>query len=159
MFFVVDRSMLQWNISLVRDDRTKKSLGRAGPFMRLEAKDNYLKLDGLEVSAQIPATVYEPGVLFLKVTIFRRLLKTIKGQPFQTIQVTADGLLMDGIRMPLEFNDMLLYSDPDLAPQHHPSSMFETPEPKSKPESKPEFSQLTLWNQLEGESKPRESEE
>ena len=82
MFFVVDKSMLQWNLSIVRDDRTKKTLGQAGPFMRLEANDDYLKLDGQEVSAKIPATVYEPGVLFLKITVFRRLLKTITGQPF-----------------------------------------------------------------------------
>ena len=153
MFFVVDRSKLQWNISLVRDDRTKKSQWRTGPFMRLEAKDDYLKLDGLLISAKIPATVYEPGVLFLKITIFRRLLKTIKGDPFQSIQVNEGGLLMDGIRLPLGFDDMLLYPDPDQAPLQHPSYKVvepkPQPQPQPKPPLKPEFRQLTF---LEGES-------
>src|SRR5262245_14542814 len=103
MLFVAERLKLQRNISIVRDDRSKKTLGSAGPFLRLEANDEYLKLDGLEVSAKFPAAVYEPGVLFLKITIFRRLLGTFTEERFLTIQVTADELLIDHIRMPLDF--------------------------------------------------------
>jgi len=134
MFFVIDKPRFQRVITIVRDDRTKTSQGLAGPFMRLEVKDDYLKLDGLEVSAKIPATVYEPGVLFLKATLFRRLLRSIKGQKFLTIQVMADGLLMDNIRLPFDPNDMLLYADPDQAPQQHPSMAFVEPDPRTQTE-------------------------
>ena len=145
MLFVIDKPELQWVISFVRDDRTKASRGLAGPFMRLEAKDNYVKLDGLEASAKIPATVYEPGVLFLKVTLFRRLLRTLKGEKFLTIQVMADGLLIDRVRMPLESNEMLLYANPDQAPQVHPAFRLSPPVSKSKPECR----QLSLWDESE----------
>ena len=87
MLFVIDKPQFQHVIAIVRDDRRKEDQGLAGPFLRLEARDDYVKLDGLEVSAKIPATVYEPGVLFLKVTLFRRLLRTFKGEKFLTIQV------------------------------------------------------------------------
>lgn len=146
MLFVVRRHQLQWNISLARDDRRKDKMKKAGPYMRLEAKDDYLKLDGLEVSAKFPATVYEAGVLFLKITIFRRLLRTLKGQPFITVQVADEELLLDRIRLPLDCNDMLLYTDPDQAPAQHPSTRFvELPRPRPKPE----FRQLLLWNLAE----------
>lgn len=150
MFFVINKPKFQRTISIVRDDHTKKSQGLAGPFMRLEAKDDYLKLSGLEASAKIPATVYEPGVLFLKVTVLRRLLQTIKGEKFLSIQVLADGLLMEGVRLPLESNDMLLYADPDMAPDRHPSASFTEAEP-TRPESTDR--QLTLWDETEIEEK------
>jgi hypothetical protein len=45
----------------------------------------------------------------------------------------ADGLLMDNSRLPLEPNDMLLYPNPDQAPERHPSLAFiegiQKPEP------------------------------
>jgi hypothetical protein len=59
MFFVVNKTEFQGVISIVRDDRTKMSQGASGPFMRLEAIDSQLRLDGNEVSATFPATVYE----------------------------------------------------------------------------------------------------
>ena len=144
MLFVIDKPEFQRAISFARDDRTKASWGLAGPFMRLEAKDNYVKLDGLEAYAKIPATVYEPGVLFLKVTALRRLLTTIKGQKFLTIQVMSDGLLMDRIRLPLESNEMLLYANPDQAPQVHPSVKLLPPNSASKSE----FRQMMLWDDM-----------
>jgi hypothetical protein len=125
MFFVIDKPKLQRIIAVVRDDRTPQTQGVAGPFMRMEARDDYLKLDGLEVSAKFPATVYEPGVLFLRITRFRRLLRTIAGQKTITIQVNRDGLLVDNVTMPLEAYDMLLYPNPDQAPPRHPDE----PEP------------------------------
>jgi hypothetical protein len=142
MFFVVEKAKLQRNIAIVRDDRTKKSSGSAGPYMRLEANDDYLKLDGVEASAKFPATVYEPGVLFLKITIFRRLLNTIIDEQFLSVQVSGNELLLDRVRMPMESNDMLLYANPDQAPAQHPSIKLEPP----KMESKPEFRQPTLWD-------------
>lgn len=145
MLFVINKREFQFAISFARDDRTKKSRGLAGPFLRLEAKDDSVTLDGLEASATIPATVYEPGVLFLKVTILRRLLQTIMGEQFLTIQVMADGLLLDRIRLPLEENEMLLYADPDQAPLLHPSVSMQ----ESKPKTESKDRQLWLWNETE----------
>jgi hypothetical protein len=144
MLFVINKPEFERAISIVRDDRKKTDRGLAGrPFMRLEAKDDHVKLDGLETSAKIPATVYEPGVLFLKITAFRRLLRTLKGEKFVTIQVMADGVLMDNIRMPLETNDMLLYPDPKQAPQEHPSVKLSPPVPQPRPDSR----QMSLWDE------------
>jgi len=145
MFFVIDKPQFQRVIAIVRDDRRKEDQGLTGPFLRLEARDTYVKLDGLEVSGRIPATVYEPGVLFLKATLFRRLLATFKGEKFLTIQVTADALLMGYVRLPLESNEMLLYVNPDRAPQVHPA--VAVPEPS--PVRQPRFRQLTLWDETD----------
>ena len=146
MLFVINKSALQGAISVVRDDRSKKTQGPAGPFLRLEAKDNSVKLEGNEVSANIPATVYEPGVLFLRVTIFRRLLKTFTKEKFLTIQVMSEGLLVENVTLSLEGHDMLLYLNPDQAPRFHPSVKLK-PLPKvSKPKPKPTSHQLLLWD-------------
>lgn len=146
MLFVIDKPEFQRAISFARDDRTKADWGLAGPFMRLEAKDDYVKLAGLETSAKIPATVYEPGVLFLKVTAQRRLLRTIKKEKYLTIQVMSDGLLMDRICLPLEPNEMLLFTDPDQAPQVHPAVRMSSKVSK-KPE--PNGRQLLLWDKTD----------
>ena len=79
MLFVAEKRKLQAAISIVRDDRKKKTQGFSGPFMRLEANDGCLEIFGQDASAKIPTTVYEPGVLFLKITVFRRLLRSITG--------------------------------------------------------------------------------
>lgn len=149
MLFVIKKSELQGAISIVRDDRTKKSRGFAGPFLQLEANENYVKLDGNEVSAKIAATVYEPGVLFLKVTMFRRVLKSITKQKFLTIQVMSDGLLLENVSLPLETNDMLLYLDPILAPRFHPSValLAAALEEKRKKASR----QLLFWDLTDSE--------
>jgi hypothetical protein len=146
MLFVIDKPQLQRIIAIVRDDRRKDDQGLAGPFLRLEARDDYVKLDGLEVSGEIPATVYEPGVLFLKATQFRRQLRKFKGEKFLTIQVTGDALLMGYVRMPLESNEMLLYPNPDQAPPVHPVFAMATPAPaKRRPVRRRCSRQLTLW--------------
>ena len=144
MLFVIDKPQFQRVISIVRDDRRKKDQGLTGPFLRLEARDDYVKLDGLRVSGKVPATVYEPGVLFLKATLFRRLLPTFKGEKFLTIQVTGDALLMGCVRLPLESNEMLLYPNPDQAPPVHPVFAFAKPAPVRR---QPRSRQLTLWSE------------
>jgi hypothetical protein len=142
MFFVVAKPQFQRVISIVRDDRDEASMGPSEPFLRLEAKNDYLKLDGMQAGATIPATVYETGVLFLKVTLFRRLIGSIRGEPFLSIQVTGDEVLIDRVRLPLDANEMLLYPNPEQAPTHHPSVAFmTTPSPR-----RPTMRQLTLWN-------------
>src|SRR5262245_16283784 len=145
MIFVIDKPQFQRVIAIVRDDRRKEDQGLAGPFLRLEARDDYVKLNGLEISGKIPATVYEPGVLFLKATLFRRLLQTFKGEKFLTIQVTGDELLMGYVRLPLESNEMLLYPNPDQAPPVHPVYAFAKPAPVPRPRPR----QLTLWNETD----------
>jgi hypothetical protein len=121
MLFVIDRLEFQRAISFSRDDRSTARQGQAGSFMRIEANGDCIKIEGLEALATIPATVYQPGVLFLKITVFRRLLTTFKEDRFLTIQVAADELLMGYVRLPLESNEMLVYADPETAPEKHPS--------------------------------------
>ncbi len=146
MLFVIDKPQFQRVIAIVRDDRRKKDQGLAGPFLRIEARDHYVKLDGLEVSGKIPATVYEPGVLFLKATLFRRLLRTFKGEKCLTIQVTGDELLMGYVRLPLESNEMLLYPNPNQAPPVHPGVSLEKLAPaKRRRRRRWCAGQLTLW--------------
>jgi hypothetical protein len=151
VLFVVNKPEFEHAISVARDDRRKDIQGRAGPFIRLEAKDDYVEVEGLEASARIPATVYESGVLFLKVTVFRRLLRTIKGEPFLTIQATTNELIIDKAHLPFEANDMLLYADPERAPQTHPDQgplvhpALVWWNRKSKP--KPLFRQRMLWDE------------
>jgi hypothetical protein len=100
--------------------------------MRIEARDDRLKMDGRVASAQFPATVYEPGVLFMRVTTFRRLLRTYTldelGTRYLTFQIREDGLSFADIRMGFAFGDMLLYPDPDTAPERHPEERL-APEP------------------------------
>ena len=150
MLFVIDKPGFQRVIAIVRDDRRKEDQGLAGPFLRLEARDDYVKLDGLEISGRIPATVYEPGVLFLKATLFRRLLQTFKGEKFLTIQVTGDELLMGYVRLPLEANEMLLYPYPGQAPPVHPAVSLLRPIPVKPDEVRQHrFRQLTFWSETD----------
>ena len=58
----------------------------------------------------------------------------------------ADGLLLDYSRMPLEPNEMLLYVDPDRAPQRHPGLSDPEPDPDPDPDLGSKEKQLTLWN-------------
>src|SRR5215212_2396180 len=120
MFFVVDRPRLQRIIAITRDDRRSDQQGRAGPFYRIEARGERLKLTGRELEAEFPATVYEPGVLFLGVTTFRRALQLLTGMKTLAIQVNKDGVLLDNIQLALGVGDMLLYVDPTKAPERHP---------------------------------------
>lgn len=150
MLFVIDKPRLQRIIAIVRDDRSPLAQWASGPFMRMEARDDYLKLDGLEVSATIPATVYEPGVLFLRITRFRRLLRTITGQKTITIQVNRDGLLVDNVTLPLETNDMLLYPSPAQAPLRHPEQV----ESSDSPDGREKKTEPTLWDIMD-EGKPQ----
>ena len=124
MLFVVDRPRLQRIISIVRDDRAPAAQMNQGPFLRVEAADDRLKLSGQIVEAEFPATVYEPCVLFLRVTIFRRLLGTMRlkelGVRHMTFQANSDGLMFGDVRLPFNVGEMLLYPDPTTAPQQHP---------------------------------------
>jgi hypothetical protein len=124
MLFVVNKSRLQRMIGITRDDRSANTQEADGPFLRIEANDGHLRLTGRVVDAEFPATVYEPGVLFLRVTKFRRMLRmmTVKGLGMRelTFQLNRDGLTFGDVHLPFEIGDMLLYPDPQTAPGQHP---------------------------------------
>ena len=133
MFFVIDKPKLQRIVALIRDDRTVESRAQGGHYMRLEASQGQLTVAGPTAEASIPATVYEDGVLFLRVTRFRRLLAAITGQKMLTIQANGDGLFLDSARLFLEANDMLLYADPAKAPAQCPLEAPAEQRPGSPP--------------------------
>ena len=120
MFFVIDRPRLLRFISITREDRRNVDQGRDGPYFRIEADGDHIKVSGLQVAATMPATVYEPGVLFLRVTKFRQLLATFKGEKFISIQCNAEELVFGNVHFPLESLDILHYLDPAQAPKRHP---------------------------------------
>jgi hypothetical protein len=124
MLFVTDTRRLLGAIRVTRDDRTPCDQGKNSPFYRIEAAGDRIRLTGREVEAELPATVYEPGVLFLRVTLFRRALADVRGQRTITVQVNAAGVHVDNVCLPLEANDMLLYTDPARAPERHPTELL-----------------------------------
>lgn len=121
-------------ISIVRDDRTPIRQGYDSPFLRLEATENKLTVSGSQVSATFPATVYEPGVLFIRTTNFRRVLRATKLEgDFLTFQVTGKELVFADVRYPFESENMVLYPNPDDAPESWPPPV---PEAEQIPEKK-----------------------
>jgi hypothetical protein len=135
MFFVVDKPRLQRMISIVREDRTKSRQRVNSPFLRLKATENELTISGGKISATFPATVYEKGVLFLRTTPFRRLIWTFRDEKFLTFQVTKEGLRFGNVLMPFEGSDMVLYPNPDTAPESWPPPPPEAEQitPKKQP--------------------------
>ena len=77
MFFVFNKAKLQRIISVVREDRTPKIQAGDIPYLRIEAFNEKLTVSSKEASATFPCTVHEPGVVFIKTTNFRRVLKIL----------------------------------------------------------------------------------
>lgn len=142
MFFVVDRPRLLRMIAITRDDLSPSDQTMEGPFFRIEASGDKVTLTGRVAQAAFPATVYEPGVLFLRITLFRRVLKMLTDVKFLSIQANSGGLIFDNIRMPLDSNDMLLYPNLAQAPKVHPA---EAPPKEVEP---PDSRDGTLWDSL-----------
>ena len=140
MFFVVDKPRLQRLIAIVREDRTPSKQGYIAPFLRLKALENELTISSDKVSATFPATVYEPGVLFIKTTNFRRVLRAtkIKGD-FLTVQVTNKELVFADVCYPFESLNMVLYPNTENAP-------LTWPPPPPDAEQIPEKKQQTLFD-------------
>ena len=84
------------------------------------------------MEAAFPATVYEEGVLFLRVTMFRKVLRAVVPSDQIAVQVREDGRHVGDITMPLEGNDMLLYLDPTRAPERHPTEVAEEALPETQ---------------------------
>lgn len=127
MLFVIDKPRLQRLIAVTRDERSPREQGEAGPFFRIEASGQSLTLSGRAVEVSIAATVHEPGMAFLRVTLFRRMLAALPGVQFKdaggylTIQINEHGLLVGDARLSPDAIDMLIYPDPATAPKLHPS--------------------------------------
>lgn len=133
MFFVVDKPRLQRIISIVREDRSRRKNAET-PFLRLKAENTELTISGGGcVKAMFPATVYEPGVLFVRTTNFRRLVRSFKNEKFLTFQVAEDGLRFGNVLMPFKGSDMVLYPNPADAPESWPPPV---PEAEQIPERK-----------------------
>lgn len=148
MFFVVKKAKLQRIISIVREDRTPKKQGHNAPFLLIKAAGNELTISGNKVSATFPATVYEPGVLFIRKTNFRRVLKATKIEgDFLTFQVTNKDLVFADVRYPFESLNMVLYPNPKNAPSTWPPA---PPDAEQIPEKK----QPTLFDFNDDESEP-----
>jgi len=128
LFFVIDRPQVQRIIAIVRDDRTPATQGKNAPFLRLAAVNDEFTVASSTAAATVPATVYEPGVLFLRTTIFRRALGSLTGEKHLAIQVTDSDLLMGNVRLPFASADMRLFADPQEAPSHWPLSEAEAVE-------------------------------
>ncbi len=128
MFFVIDRPHLQRIISIVRDDRTPSRQGTNAPFLRFAAIEDELTVSGDDVDATIPATVWEQGVLFIRPTVFRRLLSTFKGDKHFAIQVTETELHMGNVSLTYNPDKMRLFVDPTKAPNHWPLTAAEAAE-------------------------------
>jgi len=121
MFFVVDKPRLQRIIAIVREDRTPDIQAGDIPYLRIEAFDDKLTVSSKEASATFPCTVYETGVLFIKTTNFRRVLKATKIEgDFLSFQVTEKELIFADVRYPIEGLNIVLYPNPDTAPDHWP---------------------------------------
>ena len=135
MFFVVDRPRLLRIIALVREDKARSRQGADSPFLRLAAKENELRVSAEKESATFPATVYEPGVLFIRTTLFRRLVRSLAGEKCLTFQVTAEGLHFGDVHMPFQGSDMILYPKPGDAPEQWPPP---PPESERIPDAKKE---------------------
>jgi len=133
MLFVVDRPRLLRMIAIVRDDKTLARRGKRPPFLRLAAKGDQVTVLGETASATFPATVYEPGVLFLPPAYFCRLMRTFAGEKFFTLQMTRDGLLIGDVRLPFVDSDMAYFADPDTAPDRWPPPEPPVPEPEIAP--------------------------
>lgn len=146
MFFVVDKPRLQRIISIVREDRTPRTQRCNAPFLRLKAMGNELTISGSTVSATFPATVYEPGVLFIKTTYFHQLVRSLRSEKFLAFQVSDDGLHFGDVLMPLEGSDMVLYPNPADAPEGWPP-------PPPEDEQIPERKEPTLFDRDEEKTK------
>jgi len=131
MLFVVDRPRLQRIISIVRDDKKPHCQWSNSPFLRIKASNNELTISGEEVAGTFPATVYEPGVLFLRTTSFRRLVRSFKDEKFMTFQVTKEGLSFGNVLLPFQGSDMVYFANPEDAPERWP---VEPPEDEEIPE-------------------------
>ena len=130
-------------ISIVREDNTRQKQGCGSPFIRIQATWNELTVSSSDVSATFPSTIYEEGVLFIRTTRFRQLLRMTRiKEQFLAFQITAEGLRFGDVLMPFEGSDIVLYPNPADAPESWPP-------PPPEAEQLPEKKQATLFEMEE----------
>lgn len=123
MFFVVDKPRFQRIIAIVREDRTPNIQAGNIPYLRIEAFNDKLTVSSKEASATFPATVYEQGVLFIRTTKFRQVLKaTLTKERFLTFQFTVEGLRFCDVLFPFDTENMIYFPDPSKSPENWPFS-------------------------------------
>jgi len=110
-------------IHLVRDDKNVSSLGAESPFLRIAATGDQLTVAGGKVKATFPATVYEAGVIFIRTTVFRRLLNTFTDEKFLTLQIDKEGLRMGNVFVSFEVVDLMLFPNVEQAPHKWPAEL------------------------------------
>jgi hypothetical protein len=121
MFFVVDKARLERVISIVREDKTPGKQVDKIPFLRLKALENELTVSSSVESATLPATVYEPGVLFVRTTKFCRVFKmTSVQEQFVTFQFTEEGLRFCDALLPFDTENMAYFPDTSQSPENWP---------------------------------------
>lgn len=136
MFFVVDKPRFQRMISIVREDDNRQE-GET-PFLRIAAVENELTVSSSTGSATFPATVYEEGVLFIRTTTFRRVLRmTPVKEKFLAFQVTTEGLRFCDVLFRFDGSDMILFLKPSQAPMTWPPPLPEIEKPPEKKKKEP----------------------
>jgi hypothetical protein len=121
MFFVVDNTRFQQMISIVREDKQARKQRDEIPFLRLKALENELTVSSSIESATLAATVYEPGVLFVRTTKFCRVLKmTSVKEQFVTFQFTEEGFRFCSALLPFDTENMAYFPDVSQAPENWP---------------------------------------
>jgi hypothetical protein len=119
-------------ISIVREDNTRPK--DETPFLRISAIGNELTVSSRTGSATFPATVYEEGVLFIRTTNFRRVLRmTQVKEKFLAFQVTTEGLRFCDVLFRFNGADLVLFLKPSEAPKIWPPPR---PDVKKPPKEK-----------------------
>lgn len=153
MLFVIDKIRFQKFISIIREDKKPSMQGKNTPYLRIRAEKDQVEITTGDASAMIETTVYEPGVLFIRTTLFRRVLRaTPTKEPFMTFQVDSEALVFADVRMPFETNDMVLYTNPAEAPMTYPPPLPEYEKIEDKP------FQLSLFDE-ENQIDPKEKKD
>lgn len=120
MFFVIDSLYLHQITSLAGSDCSSDTLDADAPFVRLAALNSELTVASTKNHATIPATVWEPGVLFIEPAAFHRLLEAVKRENHFAVQATDKELRIGNVRLVYEPNAMQLFPDPAAAPPNWP---------------------------------------
>ena len=119
MHIVLNRRRLERVFTVVRN---RGAAAKAAPFLRLDAHQGELTISGLVVQAVIPAVVEEPGVLFIRATLLRSLLKAFAGEKSLVCRVTEKAFLLGNLRLPMNPKSLIYFPDRAKAPRILPGS-------------------------------------
>lgn len=121
MLFVIDKTRFKKFVCIVREDKKRTVQGNNSPYLKIRAEKDEVEVSSSTASALIKTTVYEPGVLFIRTTLFRNALRAAPAnEPYITFQADKEALVFADVRVPFETNDMVLYTNPAEAPMSYP---------------------------------------